>query len=257
MPSYPRVNILGVKVSVINMNQAIDQILTWICERNPAYVCLAPAHAIMDCYQQPGLRNIYAKSGLTTPDGMSIVWLLKLHGYPHVNRVYGPDLLQEVCKTSKSFPIRHYFYGGGPGVTDELVDRLKSKFPWLEVAGTCSPPFRELTTEEDIKVIRQIKSAKPDIVWVGLGSPRQEIWMASHVNKLDVPVMIGVGAAFDFLSGKKPQAPVWMQKIGLEWFYRLLTEPKRLWRRYIQYPKFVILVLLQSLGLLQFKEDDQ
>jgi len=252
MSKISRCNILGIGVSAINMLQALQTIAGWVNECAPHYICVTPAHAIMDVYQDEELRQIYNHSGLTTPDGMAIVWLLKWYGHSGVNRVYGPDLLQAVCGQSVEHGYRHFFYGAAPGVAQQLADSLQGHYPGLDVVGVESPPYRSLTPEEDADVVRRIRDAKPDFVWVGIGSPRQERWMREHLALLDVPVLVGVGAAFDFLSGNKPQAPRWIQRSGLEWLFRLISEPRRLWRRYIRYPKFVVLAVLQRLGLISF-----
>ena len=252
----PRGNILGVGVSAINMPQALQAIEGWMDARTPQYVCVTPAHAVMECHDHPELKSIYNQSGLTTPDGMSIVWLLKLFGFSHVDRVYGPDLMLEVCRSSQDKGYKHYFYGGAPGVADQLAEKLLKRFPELKIVGLESPPFRELTGAENQEMIKRIQSAAPDIVWVGIGSPRQEKWMSRHLKDLGVPVLIGVGAAFDFLSGNKPQAPRWVQRSGMEWFYRLLSEPRRLWKRYmLNYPRFIVLVCMQLLGIRKFDID--
>jgi N-acetylglucosaminyldiphosphoundecaprenol N-acetyl-beta-D-mannosaminyltransferase len=247
-----KVNILGIHVSAINMCQALETIDGWLTRRESHYVCVTPAHVIMDCYWKPSLRKLFNGSGMTTPDGMSIVWLLKLHGYRNVSRVYGADLMLEVCRISEAKRWRHFFYGGAPGVADVLSERLLDRFPNLQIAGTYSPPFRPLAPGEDEAAIKQINDSRTDILWVGIGSPKQEQWMAEHTGKVSAPVMIGVGAAFDFLSGRKRQAPVWIQRAGLEWLFRLASEPRRLWRRYSQYPLFVALVFLQIIGLTRY-----
>jgi N-acetylglucosaminyldiphosphoundecaprenol N-acetyl-beta-D-mannosaminyltransferase len=254
--SPPRGNILGVEVSAINMEMALDQMAQWIASRQQAYVCVTPAHAVMACYNQPELRRIYNHSGLTTPDGMAIVWLLRWLGHRQVERVYGPDLLLAACERFMERGVRHFFYGAEPGVAERLVARLQAQNPGLVVAGIESPPFRALTAEEDAAVVERIRAASPDIVWVGIGSPRQEMWMAAHLERLHAPVLVGVGAAFDFLSGNKPQAPRWLQRSGLEWLFRLGSEPARLWRRYVLgYPLFVVLVGLQMLGLRKYPSE--
>jgi N-acetylglucosaminyldiphosphoundecaprenol N-acetyl-beta-D-mannosaminyltransferase len=186
---------------------------------------------------------------LVTPDGMPLVWLSRLMGFRDVERVYGPDLMLAVCERSTARGYRHFFYGGAPGVAEKLVVRLQSRFPGLQVAGIDSPPFRHLTLQEDRAVVEHINTARPDIVWVGIGTPKQERWMAMHVGQLSAPVLIGVGAAFDFHAGLKKQAPRWMQRSGLEWSFRLMTEPRRLGRRYlINIPWFLWSVLLQALS---------
>lgn len=254
----PRANILGVYVSAINLDQTVKRIDEWVYTRTANYVCVTPAHGIMECRDDSELRKIFNASGMTTPDGMSVVWILKLKGYRHVSRVYGPDLMQAVCKVSaEKEHYRHYFYGGAPGVPEQLADSLQTLYPGLCVSGVYSPPFRSLTPEEDRAVIDRINEANPDIVWVGISTPKQERWMASHLGKISAPVMIGVGAAFDFLSGNTPQAPRWMQRSGLEWLFRLGTEPRRLWRRYAQYPLFGLLLVAQALGIVDYSVSEK
>ena len=249
-----RMNVLGVNLSPINMPMALVALETWISHREPHYVTVTPAHAVMDAYRDPGLRRIFNAAGMTTPDGMAVVWILRLRGHPQVSRVYGPDLVLETCRAGLERGYRHFLYGGDEGVASMLADKLRAHFPGLSIVGTHTPPFRELTEEEDIAVVDRINRASPDIVWVGLSTPKQERWMAAHLGRIQAPVMIGIGAAFDFLSGRKPQAPKWMQRSGLEWLFRLGTEPRRLWPRYRQYPLFIVLVLAQLLGLKKFPE---
>jgi N-acetylglucosaminyldiphosphoundecaprenol N-acetyl-beta-D-mannosaminyltransferase len=251
--SHQRINILGVNISAINMAQAVEIVTGYIVSHESTYVCVTPAHSVMECQHDPTLCNIFNSSGLTTPDGMSIVWLLRLKGFRNVSRVYGPDLMLAVCERSnRQGGFSHYFYGGEPGVPETLAATLQARFPKLQVAGTYSPPFRTLTPEEDQDIIKRINATHPDIVWVGISTPKQERWMAEHIGHLTAPVLIGVGAAFDFISGNKRQAPYWMQRSGLEWLFRLATEPRRLWRRYAQYPLFAMLVLAQELGIKRY-----
>jgi len=253
MEDPPRVNILGVGISAINMEIALAFIERWIAREEHHYVCITPVHSVMECQRDPELRRIFNASGMTTPDGMPLVWLSRLKGFQHVSRVYGPDLMLALCEQSVARGYRHFFYGGATGVPEYLAANLQRRFPGLAVVGTYSPPFRSLTPEEDAQVVQMINEANPDVVWVGLGSPKQERWMAAHVGRLTAPVLIGVGAAFDFHAGRKKQAPRWMQRSGLEWLFRLLTEPRRLWRRYlVNNPIFVTLVLLQTLGLRRY-----
>lgn len=252
----PRGNILGVRVSAIDMFQALAVLEGWIERREPRYACVTPAHGVMDARAEPALRRIFNASGLTTPDGMAVVWLLRAQGFRHVQRVYGPDLVLAACEYGLERGWRHFFYGGGPGVADELAAALARRFPALHVVGTYAPPFRELTPEEETALAGQVAAARPDILWVGLSTPKQERWMAAHVDALGVPALVGVGAAFDFLSGRKPQAPRWVQRSGLEWLFRLASEPRRLWRRYARYPLFVLLVFFQMTGLKSFPTED-
>jgi N-acetylglucosaminyldiphosphoundecaprenol N-acetyl-beta-D-mannosaminyltransferase len=247
-----RVNILGVGISPVNPALALDAIRGWVVERAPIYVCVAAVHSILECRRDEVLRRILNASGMTTPDGMPLVWLTRLAGYSHVRRVYGPDLMLAVCQDGLEHGHRHFLYGGGPGIAEQLAESLMQRFPALRIAGTGTPPFRHESVQESQAVDRAINESQADILWVGLGTGKQERWMAEHRASLDTPVMIGVGAAFDFLSGRKPQAPIWMQRSGLEWLFRLATEPRRLWRRYTEYPLFLALLLAQWLRLKHF-----
>lgn len=207
----------------------------------------------MEAYRDPDLRSIYNHADLVTPDGMPLVWLCHSAGYDHVTRVYGPDLLLAACQHGLSLGWRHYFYGGSQTTLERLTANLLARFPNLQIAGMDSPPFRALTPAEDDAAIQRINISGADIVWVGLGAPKQDRWMAGHANRLSASVLLGVGAAFDFHAGIKPQAPLWMQKRGLEWLFRLSTEPRRLWRRYaVTVPTFILLTTLQRLGWRHF-----
>ncbi len=253
MEAPPRANILGVGISAIHMGQALEAITGWIERRDAHYVCVATVHGVMECQKNPYLRRILNSSGLTTPDGMPLVWLSHLQGFHHVGRVYGPDLMLALCEHSVSRGYRHYLYGGEEGVAERLKEQLEQRFPGLQVVGTYAPPFRALSPEEDREVVERINAAKPDIVWVALGAPKQDFWAAEHVGKLSASVIIGVGAAFDFLSGRKRQAPRWMRQAGLEWLFRLGQEPHRLWHRYLVYnPLFLIKVSAQMLGFRRY-----
>jgi len=178
------------------------------------------------------LRNIHNQAGMVTPDGMPLVWLAHLFGKRRSERVYRPDLKRKMTAVSQLRGYRQFYYGGAEGVADKLKQALIASHPRLEVAGTLSPTFRDLTPKEDQAVVDAINAARPDIVWVGLSTPKQEFWMASHLGRIEAPVMVGVGAAFDFLAETKRQAPLWMQRNGLEWLFQLCSEPRRLWRRY-------------------------
>jgi len=248
--NVPRCNVLGVGISAVNLDLASELIYTWIANREHHYVCITGVHGVMESQSDPVLRRIHNQAGMVTPDGMPMVWLNHFAGNKHVSRVYGPDLMLKLCKEGVARGIRHYFYGGGEGVANLLAASMQNRFPGLIVAGTCCPPFRKMTPAEDEKLISEINSASADIVWVGLSTPKQEYWMSSHLNKIESPVMIGVGAAFDFHAGLKGQAPLWMQRSGTEWLYRLITEPRRLWKRYLKNnPLFVLYLLLSKLGL--------
>jgi N-acetylglucosaminyldiphosphoundecaprenol N-acetyl-beta-D-mannosaminyltransferase len=247
---HKRVNVLSVGVSAINMTQALDIIGGWIAHRQPNYVCVTGVHGVMESQRDESLRHIHNTAGLVTPDGMPLVWLSRLQGRRHVERVYGPDLMLELCERSVSKGYRHFLYGGSEEALEQLASNLQQRFPGIQVVGKYSPPFRPLTDEEDNQVVQMINETNPDIVWVGLSTPKQERWMASHMRRLTAPVLLGVGAAFDFHAGLKKQAPQWMQRSGLEWLFRLATEPRRLGPRYlVNNPLFVLLVLKQMLGI--------
>lgn len=245
---------LGVGLSPISLRQAVLEIMRWVERGERRYVCLATVHGVMECRRNPGLRAIYNASGLTTSDGMPLVWLLRAGGHRNASRVYGPDLMLELCSSTGAPPLRHFFYGGAPQVAEQLVVRLKQRFGHLQVAGTYSPPFRQLSAEEDAQIVDRINQSGADLVWVGIGTPKQEHWMADHHGRIEAGAMIGVGAAFDFLSGNKAQAPGWVRRSGFEWLFRLLHEPRRLWRRYlILNPLFLLLVAAQLAGLRKFE----
>jgi N-acetylglucosaminyldiphosphoundecaprenol N-acetyl-beta-D-mannosaminyltransferase len=242
--AIPRVDVLGVGVSAIDMDRAVAEVTRWIEERRQHYVCVTGVHGVMESQRDPELLAIHNASGLTTPDGMPLVWAGRRAGMAHMRRVYGPDLMLAVCELAADRGWSCFFYGAADGVPELLAERLTERFPGLKVAGAMSPPFRPLTPEEDAAVVERINAASPDILWVGLSTPKQERWMAAHLGRLRVPVMVGVGAAFDMHAGRLPQAPGWMQASGLEWLYRLYREPRRLWRRYLRNnPRFVLAIL--------------
>jgi len=247
--SKRRISILGVGVSAINMKMALETIDRWIAERSRNYVCVTGVHGVIESHSSPELREIHNRAGMVTPDGMPLVWLARLMGYREVERVYGPDLMPEVCERSIAAGWRHFLYGGAPGVAETLATVLRAQFPGIRIAGTFSPSFQPLLPDEIERAARIINTACADIVWVGLSTPKQEYWMDAASGSVDAPVLIGCGAAFDFNAGLKRQAPRWMQRSGLEWTFRLMTEPRRLWRRYlIGNAKFVWLMFLQALG---------
>jgi N-acetylglucosaminyldiphosphoundecaprenol N-acetyl-beta-D-mannosaminyltransferase len=229
----PSVDVLGVRVNVLDIDRTLDVLDQWITEGYRQYVCVTGVHGVMESRRDETLRQIHNNAGLVTADGMPLVWWSRVQGWHHARRVYGPDLLLACCERSITTGYRHFFYGGAEGVADLLARRLSRRYPGLAVAGTYTPPFRALTPQEDEAVVNLINDATPDVVWVGLSTPKQEYWMAQHVGRLQAAALIGVGAAFDFHAGLKPQAPRWMQTSGLEWLFRLGTEPRRLWKRYL------------------------
>jgi N-acetylglucosaminyldiphosphoundecaprenol N-acetyl-beta-D-mannosaminyltransferase len=239
-----RVDILGVGVNPINLDDAVATIERWISNGSRNYVCVTGVHGVMESRRDQRLRRIQNEAGMVTPDGMPLVWFSRFCRNGRMDRVYGPDLMRKMTAVSCRRGYKQFYYGGGQGVADKLKQALVAAHPELEVAGTLCPPFRELTPDEDRAEVAAINAACPDVVWVGLSTPKQEFWMANHLGRVEAPVMVGVGAAFDFLAGTKRQAPRWMQRHGLEWLFRLSAEPRRLWRRYAYIvPGFIILAV--------------
>lgn len=251
-----RVNILGVGICATNPRQTHEIIDAWVRSGERHYLCVTSVNGVIESQRDEKIRRIHNRADLAVPDGMPLVWLSHIHGFRDVERVYGPDLMLDYCARSVQGGTRHYLYGGDTGVPEKLAENLVGRFPGLKIVGMYSPPFRKLTSEEEQNVVQEINEACPDVIWVGLSTPKQELWMAEHVDKLCAKALIGVGAAFDLHAGIKKQAPIWMRRHGLEWLFRLLTEPRRLWRRYLIYnPIFVGLVFLQILGLKKYSLD--
>jgi N-acetylglucosaminyldiphosphoundecaprenol N-acetyl-beta-D-mannosaminyltransferase len=239
-PAIRRVDVLGVGISAVDMTMARDEITRWIEAGEPHYVCVTGVHGVMESQRDPELLAIHNASGLSTPDGMPMVWAGHRAGADWMRRVYGPDLMLSVLERAAERGWKSFLYGGKDGVSEMLAARLVERFPPLKIVGIYSPPFRPLTPAEDEEIVARINASGADLVWVGLSTPKQERWMAVHVGRLEAPVIVGVGAAFDFHAGLVSQAPLWMQKRGLEWLYRLTKEPRRLWKRYLQNnPAFV------------------
>jgi N-acetylglucosaminyldiphosphoundecaprenol N-acetyl-beta-D-mannosaminyltransferase len=241
--------ILGVRVDATNYSDASARIVKWARERRSCYVCCAPVSSIMEARRSAEYAAVMAGSALVTPDGMPLVWLLRAMGVPRAVRVYGPDLMVAVLSSAAAEGIEIGFYGGTRQALAKLQDNCRRRFPALKIVYAESPPFRALARDEDERVRAAIENSGARILFVGLGSPKQDHWMFEHCSRLSA-VMLGVGAAFDFLSGTKLQAPRWMQQSGLEWLFRLMTEPRRLWRRYLfQNPSFAVLAIAQLIRM--------
>ena len=249
-----RINVLGVGISAINMDDAILLSDRLIRLNGKGYVCVTGVHGVIEAQSDEAFRFILNRSFMTTPDGMPMVWVGRLEGRKKVSRVYGPDYMLRMCRSSVARGYRHFLCGGDVGVAELLGAELKRKIPGLNIVGTYTPPFRLLTSDEEADLIALTTEAKPDVFWVGMSTPRQERFMAHYIDKLDVKLMVGVGAAFDIHTGRTKDAPAWLKQAGLQWLHRLAQEPRRLWRRYlINNPKFVWNIGLQFLGLREFK----
>ncbi len=262
MPSRPphdflvhsHADVLGIKVSAIDMKVALQ--LTGDCLGNgcKGYICVTGVHGVMEAQRDTQLRSILNAALINTPDGMPMSWVGWAQGYRGMNRVYGPDFMIEVCKQSRAMGYTHFLYGGQEGVAELLAQHLKLKVPGLLVVGTYTPPFRPLTDIEEAALTEQVHGLRPDIVWVGLSTPKQELFMAAHTKSFNVPLMVGVGAAFDIHTGRTKDAPDWMKRAGLQWAHRMLHEPKRLGPRYLRSnPDFMVQITKQLLGMARTK----
>jgi N-acetylglucosaminyldiphosphoundecaprenol N-acetyl-beta-D-mannosaminyltransferase len=252
--SPPCANVLGVGISAIDMEDALLRSEQLVRQRRKGYICVTGVHGIMEAQRDLTLRGILNRSFLCTPDGVPTVWVGRLQGHSSMRRVYGPDFMMAMCRRSVRHGFRHFLYGGNPGVAENLRSNLRRRVPGVEIVGTYTPPFRPLTPAEEDDVISIVKRSKPDIVWVGLSTPKQERFMASLIDRLDICLMVGVGAAFDIHAGLLADAPAWMKVCGLQWLHRLMLEPRRLWRRYLtNNPRFLWNIGLQFAGLKIFR----
>jgi N-acetylglucosaminyldiphosphoundecaprenol N-acetyl-beta-D-mannosaminyltransferase len=240
-PAVARAELLGIPLAITDYERTLAWIDDAVAERRRAYLCVAAVHTVMACGEDPALRAAVLGADFTVPDGQPLVWALRALGHQLDDRVYGPELMERACARAAASGQRFYLYGGrNQGALVQLARNLRLRHPGLRIVGGHCPPFRPQTAEEEAAVARDINRSGADVVWVGIGVPKQEKWMAAMRDRLDAPVLVGVGAAFDFHAGLIPQAPVRMQRLGLEWLFRLVQEPGRLWRRYLRYnPRFV------------------
>lgn len=234
MQKFHSIDILGMRVNMVQIPDIVQRMEFWISNNNcHNYIVVANADSVVRNKCDNKVRDAINNSSLSIPDGFSLLLWGRMHGYLLKKRAYGPDLMSQFLESTANKGYSHFFYGATKDTLDKLVHNAQSRFPGIRIAGVYVPPFRGLTPEEDGEIMRMINDASPSVLWVGIGCPKQEIWMYEHKDKLNVPVMVGVGAAFDYLAGTKPQAPRWMRDSGLEWLFRLINEPKRLWRRYL------------------------
>jgi len=238
-----RADILGVAFNLVSREHALERIESWRQAGERKYVTFSNPHSVMTARRDGHTAQAFEEAGMTLPDGTGIIVAASLLGYRHHGRITGPSFMLACCDQGRQHGYRHYFCGGREGVAETLAARLAARLPGLRVVGTCSPPFREATPDEDNALVAHINSAKPDIVWVGLGAPKQECWMAAHAGRVEATAMIGVGAAFDFHAGTTSWAPRWVRRLGVEWAYRLACEPRRMWRRNLDSPLFLLAVV--------------
>lgn len=242
------VKVLAADIDVITWGQAVSRIASWSKVHQSAYVCICNVHSVVSATQSAEFESIINQADMATPDGAPVAWVIRRKGEPSQERINGPDLMWKYCAHAESTGESIFLYGGMQSTLDILRDKLALHFPKLKIAGMYSPPFRPLTAEEDQSVINQINQSGAGTVWVSLGCPKQEKWMAEHKGKINA-VMVGVGAAFDYHAGTIVRAPLWMQKNGLEWLHRLCSEPKRLWKRYlVTNSLFIFHVVKSSFG---------
>ena len=241
--------VLGVPLALTDYERTLDWIDEAVASGHRGYICVAATHTVMAAADDKALRAAVLGADFTVPDGQPLVWALNLLGHELPDRVYGPDLMDRACARAARNGLRFYLYGGrNQGALAQLARTLRLRYPGLQIVGGYAPPFRELTDAEEEAVVNDIRRSGADVVWVGIGVPKQEKWMARMRHRVSAPVFVGVGAAFDFHAGLIPQAPAWMQRLGLEWLFRLAQEPRRLWRRYLRYnPRFVLGFGLQYL----------
>lgn len=251
---HPHCDVLGVRVSAVNMGAAVELADSLIQSERRGYVSVTGVHGVMEAQADPNFLRILNSSFMSVPDGQPMTWVGRLQGFRTMSRVYGPDFMIELCRLSVGRGYRHFLYGGNVGIAERLGQRLIERVPGLNIVGTYTPPFRPLNPDEEEELRALIKATRPDVIWVGLSTPKQERFMSRYIGDLEVPLMVGVGAAFDILCGIKKDAPSWMKKSGLQWLHRLFQEPRRLAGRYlINNPKFLFLISLQFLQLRSFR----
>jgi N-acetylglucosaminyldiphosphoundecaprenol N-acetyl-beta-D-mannosaminyltransferase len=255
---HPRANVLGVGVHAVNMASAVQTIANAVVTHNKGYVCATGVHGIMEAQRNPLLRTVFSRALMVVPDGMPTVWMGQLQGLRQMRRVFGPDLMLAVIGDPALRDCSHFLYGGDYNVAQELAASLRRRRPNVRIAGTYTPPFRPLNHTEASNLRQIIDRLRPDIIWVGLSTPKQEYFMAEYLPLLNTTVMIGVGAAFDFHTGRLKDSPAWIKQLGLQWLHRFLQEPRRLWKRYLlNNPAFLMNAFLQVTNIRRFDLDDE
>lgn len=248
--SHKKANVLGIGIDAVNMEQALERIAADLQQRRKGYVCLTGVHGVMEAQRDPALAAIYAGAALAVPDGMPTVWIGRHQGHKDMERVAGPDLMLEVLGRKEFSSYSHFLCGGKSGVAQELRDELLTRYPSVKIAGIYTPPFGPMSHAQESEFIDMISRSRPDIIWVGISTPKQDQFMARYLPLLDTTLMFGVGAAFDFHTGRIADCPDWVKRAGLQWLDRLIQDPKHLWKRYLRNnPPFVFYSLLQFSGL--------
>jgi N-acetylglucosaminyldiphosphoundecaprenol N-acetyl-beta-D-mannosaminyltransferase len=251
--SRPRANVLGVAIDAVNMEQSLARLAQHLRQKQKGYVCLTGVHGVMEAHRDPGLAQIFARSALTAPDGMPTVWMGRHQGHLTMERVTGPDLMLEVMRREEFRDCTHFLCGGKPGVAEELRQKLQDLYPRLKIVGVHTPPFTAMSSTEEAALVAKINCLKPDIVWVGISTPRQERFMDHYLPLLDTSLMFGVGAAFDFHTGRISDCAEWIKRAGLQWLHRLAQDPRRLWKRYLRNnPEFLFHAALQLTGIVSY-----
>ena len=239
----PYLDVAGVPVSLLNMELAYNEVCRYLSRRTGGYFIFRDMNGIVAANDDPELRKIHVNAAFVAPDGMPLVWLARYFGFSEVGRVYGPDFLIDFCDKSQDLGYRHFFYGSTNSTNAKLIDQLRQRFPRLNICGSYAPQLRSVSEDPCLEDVERILTAQADVVWIGLGTPKQEQWMSIHTALMPHCVLLGVGAAFDFHAKVKRQAPLWLRSSGFEWAFRLATEPRRLWRRYIiGIPRFLLLM---------------
>jgi len=245
---YPAANVLNVRVDAIDMERALQRVEEMLQRQNKAYICVAGVHGIMEAQKCAALADVYANADMTIPDGMPLVWVGHAQGQTTMQRVTGPDFMLELFRRQSFAATTHYLYGGEPGVADRLREVLGRRFPQARILGVRTPPFRDLDPAEQREFLEEIRRLRPDVIWVGISCPKQEIFMRRYLPLLETKIMVGVGAAFDYHTGRIRDSADWVKRAGLQWLHRFIQDPKRLWKRYLlNNPPFVFRILCQLL----------
>lgn len=240
--------VLGINVEPLDMSRALERIQEALAAGTKGYICMAGVHGIMEAQRSAAVMCAFRDSLMNLPDGMPTVWVGRSQGFTHMHRVAGPDVMLEVFRNRRLANYSHFFYGGKPGVAEELATKLKRRFPWVRIAGTYTPPFRDLNNQEECELMAKVRLARPSIIWVGISSPRQELFMRKYLPQLDTTIMFGVGAAFDFHTGRIRDCAGWIKRAGLQWLHRLVQDPNHLLWRYVRNnPAFLWRIGLQLL----------